>query len=254
MGQHHHSQLGTTRGWTQDKSKVWCKGKSQGCATAGGANFRGQSLYQSKERGGVTLAEGAGLAPQRRKDRTKAGLPCQESVQRTGIVLVSRKGECKSREGRGHQFQFTTQIPFVLSCRCNEGNNQSAVRTPADSAHCERRPVLLKELLPLLEKPGGGSGAATSAANANGRTEVVARSFATPLEAGPSGGPLIQELSELEAHIAAIKQQLQAAMRRKRELEQLQSHQQGAPSGPPSAHQYALPNPRNQQISTLPQF
>lgn len=175
--------------------------------------------------------------------------------QRTGIVFVSRKGEgSASREGWGHQFQFTTLILFVLSCRCNEGNNQSAARTPADSAHCERRPVLLKELLPLLEKPGSGSGATTSAANANGRTEAAARSFAMPPEAGPSGGPLIQELSELEAQITAIKQQLQAAMRRKRELEQLQSHQQGAPSGPPSAHQYALPNPRNQQISTLPQF
>lgn len=142
----------------------------------------------------------------------------------------------------------------VLTCRCNEGNNLSASRTPADSARCERRPVLLKELLPLLEKPGSSSGAATSPANANGRTEIVARSFATPLGAGPGGsGPLIQELSELETHIAAIKQQLQAAMRRKRELEQLQSHQQAAPSGQPSAHQYALPT-SHQQTSTLPQF
>lgn len=83
---------------------------------------------------------------------------------------------------------------------------------------------------------------------------MVARSFAPPQGAGPgSGSPLIQELSELEAQIAAIKQQLQAAMRRKRELEQLQSHQQGTPSGQPSAHQYALPTP-HQQISTLPQF
>lgn len=145
-----------------------------------------------------------------------------------------------------------SQNASVLFCRCNEGNNQSSSRAPADSAHCERRPVLLKELLPLLEKSGGGSGA--SAANANGRTEVVARSFASPPGAGPgSGGPLIQELTELEAQIAAIKQQLQAAMRRKRELEQLQSHQQGAPSGQSSAHQYALPTP-HQQISTLPQF
>lgn len=83
---------------------------------------------------------------------------------------------------------------------------------------------------------------------------MVVQSFATPPGAGPgSSGPLIQELSELEAQIAAIKQQLQVAMRRKRELEQLQSHQQGALSGQPSAHQYALPTP-NQQISTLPQF
>lgn len=128
----------------------------------------------------------------------------------------------------------------------------------ADSAHGERRPVLLKELLPLLEKHGGGGGAATAAANANsnGRSELGGRGLAPPLGAGPggsSGGPLLQELSELEAQIAAIKQQLQAAMRRKRELEQLQSHQQGAPSGQPSAHQYALPAP-HQQTSTLPQF
>lgn len=189
------------------------------------------------------------LVPRGYKVRTKAGLPSPGK-------LVSKKGGGRGpRRGSGPPVLVrNSQNPSVLSCRCNEGNNQSSSRTPADSAHCERRPVLLKELLPLLEKPGGGSGAATSAANANGRTEVVARSFAPPLEAGPGcGSPLIQELSELEAQIAAIKQQLQAAMRRKRELEQLQSHQQGAPSGLPSARQYALPNP-HQQTSTLPQF
>lgn len=138
----------------------------------------------------------------------------------------------------------------VLFCRCNEGNNQSASWTPADYSHCERRPGLLKELLPLppslplLEKhgSGGGGGAAAAVANANGRSELAGRGLAAPLGLSLGGSPLLQELSELEGQIATIKQQLQAAMKRKRELEQLQSQQQGSPSQP-SMHQCSLPTP-----------
>uniref|UniRef100_A0A8C2XCQ6 Glutamate receptor n=1 Tax=Cyclopterus lumpus TaxID=8103 RepID=A0A8C2XCQ6_CYCLU len=69
--------------------------------------------------------------------------------------------------------------------RCNEGNNQSASWNPAESSHCNRRRVLLQEMQNDLERRGLG-----------------------------------QELSELEGKILVIKQQLQTAMRRKRELEQ----------------------------------
>ncbi|KAF7662933.1 hypothetical protein LDENG_00222670 [Lucifuga dentata] len=57
---------------------------------------------------------------------------------------------------------------------------------------------------------------------------------------GMSQKPLVQELSELENQIVVIKQQLQSAMRRKRELEKCQSENQPAnqtESNQPSAHQ-----------------
>ncbi|XP_061658003.1 glutamate receptor ionotropic, NMDA 3A [Syngnathoides biaculeatus] len=95
---------------------------------------------------------------------------------------------------------------------------------------------LLDKHLPILSTP-------------NGRTNLLARLYpqglgqgqgsATPIMAsgqcvglgvgdcGPGLGvnqsPLAQELSELESQIAVIKQQLQSAMRRKRELEKYQS-------------------------------
>lgn len=50
---------------------------------------------------------------------------------------------------------------------------------------------------------------------------------------GAGRSPLVQELSELEAQILVIKQQLQSAMRRKRELEQYQSE---TPPGPPQSN------------------
>lgn len=74
--------------------------------------------------------------------------------------------------------------------------------------------------------------------------------------------PLAQELSELEGRILAIKQQLQSAMRRKRELEQYQSeNQQSNQTGPsqPTTHQsnqfvqYTQSHQQtNQHTNTLP--
>uniref|UniRef100_A0A3B3DY18 Glutamate receptor n=1 Tax=Oryzias melastigma TaxID=30732 RepID=A0A3B3DY18_ORYME len=93
-----------------------------------------------------------------------------------------------------------------LLSRCNEGNNQSW--NPTESAHCNRRrvshslgSVQVGSVHGLIQCRGLGAGDSSS---------------------GPGVGrnPLVQELSELEGQIAAIKQQLQSAMRRKRELEQ----------------------------------
>uniref|UniRef100_A0A3Q3IVW7 Glutamate receptor n=1 Tax=Monopterus albus TaxID=43700 RepID=A0A3Q3IVW7_MONAL len=81
--------------------------------------------------------------------------------------------------------------------RCNEGNNQSASWNPTESSHCNRRRVLKQEMQNDLEH-----------SSSQGRN------------------PLAQELSELEGQILVIKQQLQSAMRRKRELEQYQSENQ----------------------------
>ncbi|XP_029921835.1 glutamate receptor ionotropic, NMDA 3A [Myripristis murdjan] len=85
------------------------------------------------------------------------------------------------------------------------------------------------------------------------------------LGVGVGRNPLVQELSELEGQILVIKQQLQSAMRRKRELEQLQSANQPAnqtmATGQPAAHQsnqFAQYNQShqhtNQHTNTLPEF
>ncbi|KAJ3605024.1 hypothetical protein NHX12_027075 [Muraenolepis orangiensis] len=50
------------------------------------------------------------------------------------------------------------------------------------------------------------------------------------LGGGPGRKPLVQELAELEGQILVIKQQLQTAMRRKRELEQYQSSTSNPPT------------------------
>jgi len=50
------------------------------------------------------------------------------------------------------------------------------------------------------------------------------------LGGGPGPKPLVQELAELEGQILVIKQQLQTAMRRKRELEEYQSTTSSQPT------------------------
>ncbi|XP_047425076.1 glutamate receptor ionotropic, NMDA 3A [Mugil cephalus] len=81
---------------------------------------------------------------------------------------------------------------------------------------------------------------------------------------GVGRNPLVQELSELEGQIVAIKQQLQSAMRRKRELEQYQSENQQAKQTAPSqpsthqSNQFAQYTQSHQQTNlhtnTLPEF
>ncbi|KAM9425773.1 glutamate receptor ionotropic, NMDA 3A [Pholidichthys leucotaenia] len=87
-------------------------------------------------------------------------------------------------------------------------------------------------------------------------------------ECGPGLGigrnPLVQELSELEGEILVIKQKLQSAMRRKKELEKYQSENQQAnqtaPSQPPThqSNQFVQYTQSHQQTSkhknTLPEF
>ncbi|XP_047229557.1 glutamate receptor ionotropic, NMDA 3A [Girardinichthys multiradiatus] len=149
--------------------------------------------------------------------------------------------------------------------RCNEGNNQSASWNPAESSHCNRRRFLPQDIqndleqqssqdlplppppsplphphtLPLLEKH------MPIVITSNGRSDLLVRVLGQGQEGsgqpttqccslgvGDCGlgqvvrNPLLQELSELEGQITEIKQQLQSAMRRKRELERYQSENQ----------------------------
>lgn len=176
--------------------------------------------------------------------------------------------------------------------RCNEGNNQSAPWNPAESSYCNRRRILPQEMqndlecpssqdlppppppsplphphsLPLLEKP------LPIVTTSNGRSDLLGRGLDQGLgpgqgssgqcralgvgDCGPGLGrnPLVQELSELESQILVIKQQLQSAMRRKRELEQYQSENQQAnqtaPSQPTShqSNQFVQYTQTHQQI------
>uniref|UniRef100_A0A3Q0T481 Glutamate receptor n=1 Tax=Amphilophus citrinellus TaxID=61819 RepID=A0A3Q0T481_AMPCI len=116
--------------------------------------------------------------------------------------------------------------------RCNEGNNQSASWNPAESSHCNRRRILPQEMQNDLERPssqdlpsppldqGLGPGLGGS-----GQCRGLGVGDCGP-GLGVGRNPLVQELSELESQILVIKQQLQSAMRRKRELEQYQSENQ----------------------------
>ncbi|XP_053267434.1 glutamate receptor ionotropic, NMDA 3A [Pleuronectes platessa] len=181
--------------------------------------------------------------------------------------------------------------------RCNEGNNQSASWNPAESSHCNRRRVLTQEMqndlehppppppsplphhsLPLLEKH------MPIVTTSNGRSDLLGRVMGPgqggsgqgvaqcrglgTVDCGPglSAGrnPMVQELSELEGQILIIKQQLQSAMRRKRELEQYQSENQQANQTAPSPAstlqsnqfvQYTQSHQQtNQHTNTLPEF
>lgn len=209
-----------------------------------------------------------------------------------------------------HIQNFYPTFYFVscLTCRCNEGNNQSASWNPAESTHCNRRRFLPQDIqndlecpssqdlppppppsplphphpLPLLEKH------LPLVTTSNGRSDLLGRALGQSLGKGQGGtaqgiiqcrglgvgdcgpglsvgrNPLVQELTELEGQILAIKQQLQSAMRRKRELEQYQLENQHADQTPPSQPttqqsnqfvQYAQSHQQtNQHTNTLPDF
>ncbi|XP_026153668.1 glutamate receptor ionotropic, NMDA 3A [Mastacembelus armatus] len=136
--------------------------------------------------------------------------------------------------------------------------------------------------LPLLEKHR------PIVTTSNGRSDLLGRALGQGLGQGQGGSgqgitqcrglgvadcgpglgagrnPLVQELSELESQILVIKQQLQSAMRRKRELEQYQSENQQAnqtaPSQPTTLQsnqfsQYTQSHQQtNQHTNTLPDF
>lgn len=132
--------------------------------------------------------------------------------------------------------------------------------------------------IPLLEKH------LPIVTNTNGRSDLLGRGLSQGLGAGQGGSgqcwglgvgdcgpnlgmgrnPLVQELSELEGQIVAIKQQLQSAMRRKRELEQYQSENQQAnqtAASQSSTHQsnqfaqYTQSHQQtNQHTNKLPEF
>ncbi|KAJ0057429.1 hypothetical protein NL108_006109 [Boleophthalmus pectinirostris] len=182
--------------------------------------------------------------------------------------------------------------------RCNEGNNQSACWNATDSSsHCNRRRVL-PEVQNDLERPSSQDLSAPLppsphphslpllekhlpiVTTSNGRSDLLGRLVAgqggtcpgiTPAHCrgmgecgqglgGVGRNPLVQELSELESQIHMIKQQLQSAMRRKRELEQYQAEHQ-TPSNQPTVHQanqfasYTQSHQQtNQHTNTLPEF
>uniref|UniRef100_A0A3Q2D2W2 Glutamate receptor n=1 Tax=Cyprinodon variegatus TaxID=28743 RepID=A0A3Q2D2W2_CYPVA len=98
-------------------------------------------------------------------------------------------------------FFFTFSLTYL---RCNEGHNQSASRNRAVSTQGR-----------VLGQGQEGSGQATLQCCSLGGIDCGVGQV--------SRSPLLQELSELESQITAIKQQLQSAMRRKRELERYQS-------------------------------
>ncbi|XP_042365536.1 LOW QUALITY PROTEIN: glutamate receptor ionotropic, NMDA 3A [Plectropomus leopardus] len=138
--------------------------------------------------------------------------------------------------------------------------------------------------LPLLEKH------LPIVTNSNGRSDLSGRGLGQGLGSGQGGSlqgmtpgscrglgvgdcgpglgvgrnPLVQELSELEGQILVIKQQLQSAMRRKRELEQYQSENQQANQTAPSqptthqSNQFAQytqsHQQTNQHTNKLPEF
>ncbi|KAM8871492.1 glutamate receptor ionotropic, NMDA 3A [Synchiropus picturatus] len=132
-------------------------------------------------------------------------------------------------------------------------------------------PLPLSNSLPLLEKHR------PIVTTSNGRSEMLGRSLCQSL-GGPGQGlapgqcrglgagdcgpglavgrnPLCQELSELEGQIVKIKQQLQSAMRRKRELEQYQAENQQPNQTGAQFPQFALSHSQtSQNTNTLPEF
>ncbi|XP_059213815.1 glutamate receptor ionotropic, NMDA 3A [Centropristis striata] len=145
-------------------------------------------------------------------------------------------------------------------------------------------PLPHRHSLPLLEKH------LPIVTNSNGRSDLLGRVVGQGLGPGSGPGPggsgqgitrlgvgdcgpglgvgrnpLVQELSELEGQILVIKQQLQSAMRRKRELEQYQKTEnqqanQTAPSQPTTLQSNQFPQytqshqQTNQHTNTLPDF
>uniref|UniRef100_A0A3Q1H618 Glutamate receptor n=1 Tax=Anabas testudineus TaxID=64144 RepID=A0A3Q1H618_ANATE len=120
------------------------------------------------------------------------------------------------KEPRFKYWLHTSQVlNFYTSVTqmCNEGNNQSASWNPAES----RRRVLPQEMQNDLERPPSQDLPPPPPPS------PLPHPHSLPLLEKHLRNPLVQELSELEGQILVIKQQLQSAMRRKRELEQYQS-------------------------------
>ncbi|XP_034048091.1 glutamate receptor ionotropic, NMDA 3A [Thalassophryne amazonica] len=183
--------------------------------------------------------------------------------------------------------------------RCNEGNNQSASWNPSKSSQWNRRRTIPQEVQNDLERPSSQDlpppppssprshphsfplleNHLSVVTTSNGRSDLLELGLGQRLASGQGLTPgqcrgvadcgpgiamgqntLVQELSELEGQILVIKQQLQSAIRRKRELEQYQSeHQpanQTAPSQPPTLFpQYTQSHQQtNQHKHTLPEF
>ncbi|XP_041915879.1 glutamate receptor ionotropic, NMDA 3A [Alosa alosa] len=114
--------------------------------------------------------------------------------------------------------------------RCNVGNNQQVQWNATENSNCNRRKpsnqgvqqqndveCQCKELQPLQVNRQPPLQATLAS---NGKTDLL----------GLARNPIVQELTDLETQIQIIKQQLQLAMKRKKELEQYQQTKRTPPA------------------------
>uniref|UniRef100_A0A3Q3XL77 Glutamate receptor n=1 Tax=Mola mola TaxID=94237 RepID=A0A3Q3XL77_MOLML len=192
------------------------------------------------------------VIPRVREPRFKYWLHTSQRLHRAlNSVFTDDKLPTVTKPDKRRKENYYSMFLCLIS-RCNEGNNQSTPWNPADT--CNRRKVLPKETqndlecLPSQDPPCPSS--------QSPRTHP----HSLPL-LEKHLNPLVQELSELEGQILVIKQQLQSAMRRKRELEQFQSeHQQATQTAPSQSTTYQFiqytqsHQQTNQHTNVLPEF
>ncbi|XP_063745931.1 glutamate receptor ionotropic, NMDA 3A [Eleginops maclovinus] len=199
---------------------------------------------------------------------TKPDKRCNEGNNQSACWNASESSHCNRRRVLPQEMQNDLEHP----------TSQELPGPPPPS------PLSHPHTFPLLEKH------LPIVTNTNGRSDLLGRGLSQGLGPGQGGSgqgmtsgpcralgvgdcgpglgvgrnPLVQELSELEGQILVIKQQLQTAMRRKRELEQYQSENQQANQtahSQPTTHQsnqfaqYTQPHQQtNQHTNTLPEF
>ncbi|XP_068191243.1 glutamate receptor ionotropic, NMDA 3A [Antennarius striatus] len=193
---------------------------------------------------------------------------CNEGSNQSASWSPSKSSHCNRRR------VLPKDIQNDLECSTSRNLPSQPPSSPLPHPHT----------LPLLEKH------LPIVTNSNGRSDLLGRVLGRglgpehggsgqgvtsgpgrSLDAGDCGTslgmgriPLVQELSELEGEILIIKQQLQSAMRRKRELEQFQSENHPAKqteSSQPTTHQSnqlsqytQLHQQNNQHTNTLPEY
>ncbi|XP_054468884.1 glutamate receptor ionotropic, NMDA 3A [Anoplopoma fimbria] len=191
---------------------------------------------------------------------TKPEKRCNEGNNQTASWNPAESSHCNRRRVLPQEMQNDLEHP----------SSQELPPPPHPS------PLSHPHSLPLMEKHP------PIVTNSNGRSDLLGRGLGQALGPGQGGSgqgltrlgvgdcgpglgvgrkPLVQELSELEGQILVIKQQLQSAMRRKRELEQYQSENQQANQTAPSqptTHQFVQytqsHQQTNQHTNTLPEF
>lgn len=109
--------------------------------------------------------------------------------------------------------------PLCSVKRCNIGNNQQNLWNVCENSGCPRRRLSNQEdqqnnleCLQCKDLPPAPQLKRQLPLQSNGKTDLL----------GLAHSPIVQELTDLETHIQIIKQQLQLAMKKKKELEQSQ--------------------------------